>query len=259
MDRATATFVFDKWPDLLMIARHGYSHANQRKDEAKASGVEPSWTERERDQDSPLTVLGHKQAFDLGVMIGLGDERVPLTERVNDLPEVIVTSPYLRAKQTTNGIVSGIRSIHPTYNPRIVVEERVREIEFGIMDGIDRATFRKLFPSEADRRERDGKYYYRAPGGENRPDVRLRVHSVLDTLNRDYVGMKVLVVCHSVVVLAFRSLIERWEEDEYLQVDKEDDVKNCGLTIYDRVDNRKLRLREYNKVAPKLGAPKVEV
>ena len=227
-----------------MIARHGYSFANRRKDEAKAAGVEPSWTERERDQDSPLTDIGHQQAFDLGVMIGMSDD---------DLPEIIVTSPYLRAKQTTKGVVEGIKSVRnftSVYEPRIVVEERVREIEFGIMDGIDRATFRKLFPSETDRRERDGKYYYRPPGGENRPDVRLRVHSVVDTLNRDYVGQKVLIVCHSVVVLAFRSLIERWEEAEYLQVDKEDDVKNCGLTTYDRVDNRKLKLREYNKVAP---------
>jgi hypothetical protein len=55
-----------------------------------------------------------------------------------------------------------------------------------------------------------------------------------------------------VVVLAFRSLIERWEEDEYLQVDKEDDCKNCGLTVYDRVDNRKLKLRSYNLIAPSL-------
>ena len=82
--------------------------------------------------------------------------------------------------------------------------------------------------------------------------MRLRVHSVLDTLNRDYVGMKVLVVCHSVVVLAFRSLLERWEESEYLQVDREDDVKNCGLTIYRRYENRKLVMQNYNLVAPML-------
>jgi broad specificity phosphatase PhoE len=239
MDRATLQF--DKWPSILMLARHGYSKANQRKDEAKKAGVEPSWTEIERDQDSPLTDTGHQQAFELGLMVG----RIQ-----SDLPDVLIYSPYLRAKQTLQGVFRGIRVYHPTHDPRIVIEERVREIEFGIMDGIDRATFRRLFPSEADRRERDGKYYYRPPGGENRPDVRLRVHSVLDTLNRDYVGTKVLIVCHSVVVLAFRSLIERWEENEYLQVDREDDVKNCGLTIYDRVDNRKLKLREYNRVAP---------
>jgi len=239
MDRATLRF--DKWPSLLRIARHGYSTANKRKDDAKKAGQEPQWTEIERDQDCNLTSIGHQQAFDLGVGIALSGD---------PLPEVIVTSPYTRAKQTTDGLVRGIQSVYRDYSPLIVVEERVREIEFGIMDGIDRATFRKLFPSEADRRERDGKYYYRPPGGENRPDVRLRVHSVLDTLNRDYVGMNILIVCHSVVVLAFRSLIERWEEAEYLQVDKEDDVKNCGLTIYDRVDNRKLKLREYNRVAP---------
>jgi broad specificity phosphatase PhoE len=239
------TFQFgEKWPELLEIARHGWSRANKRKDEAKRLGLEPAWDDVERDQDTPLEPEGHQQAFELGVMIG---------SIVADIPEVLICSPYLRAKQTMYDIIRGIRVHNPTYNPRIVIEERIREIEFGIMDGIDRKRFRELFPSEAARRERDGKYYYRPPGGENRPDVRIRVHSVLDTLNRDYVGMKVLIICHSVVVLAFRSLIERWEEEQYLHVDAEDDVKNCGLTIYDRVDNRKLRLREYNKVAPKLG------
>jgi broad specificity phosphatase PhoE len=239
MDKATLHF--EKWPQLLRIARHGYTFANERKDKAKQAGQEPAWTEPERDQDTRLVPLGHEQAYDLGVMIGNSND---------PLPEVIITSPYLRAKQTTVNVVLGIQSVRPGYQPRIVVDERIREIEFGIMDGIDRKRFREMFPTEADRRERDGKYYYRPPGGENRPDVRLRVHSVLDTLNRDYVGMNVLIICHSVVVLAFRSLIERWEEDEYLKVDKEDDVKNCGLTTYDRVENRKLILREYNTVAP---------
>jgi broad specificity phosphatase PhoE len=238
----TNTFQFgEKWPALVRIARHGYTFANQRKDAAKQAGQEPAWDEVERDQDTKLVPLGHQQAYSLGVMLALSND---------PLPDVIIVSPYYRAKQTVVDVVLGIQSVRPDYQPRIVIEERIREIEFGIMDGIDRKTFRKLFPSEAARRERDGKYYYRPPGGENRPDVRLRVHSVLDTLNRDYVGMNVLIVCHSVVVLAFRSLLERWDEAEYLQVDKEDDVKNCGLTIYDRVENRKLRLREYNTVAP---------
>jgi broad specificity phosphatase PhoE len=217
-----------------MIVRHGESEANARKNAAKAAGQEPSWEGVIRDHDSPLTALGHRQAYNLGAHIG------PRTRL-----DHIITSPYVRAKQTTAEIIRGM-----AHEPETVIEERIREIEFGIMDGIDRTTFRKLFPSEADRRERDGKYYYRPPGGENRPDVRLRVHSVLDTLNRDYVGSKVLIVCHSVVVLAFRSLLERWQEAEYLKVDKEDDVLNCGLTIYQREDRRKLRLVEYNFIAP---------
>lgn len=243
MDKATLHF--EKWPQLLRIARHGYTFANERKDKAKQAGQEPQWTEPERDQDTRLVPLGHEQAYSLGVAIAKTQ-----IEGGDPLPDVIITSPYYRAKQTTVNVVLGIQSLIPSYQPKIVVEERIREIEFGIMDGIDRKKFRELFPSEADRRERDGKYWYRPPGGESRPDVRVRVHQVLDTLNRDYVGMNVLIICHSVVVLAFRSLIERWEEEEYLKVDKEDDCKNCGLTIYDRVENRKLILREYNTVAP---------
>jgi broad specificity phosphatase PhoE len=163
---------------------------------------------------------------------------------VFDPIEFVVTSPYTRAKQTVERIVCGLG-----YSPKIVVDERLREIDFGAMDGIDRQRFRELFPSEAERRERDGKYWYRPPGGENRPDVRMRVHSMLDTLNRDYVGRRVLISSHSVVVLAFRSLLERWGEVEYMQVDREDDVKNCGLCVYKRRDGRKLVLQEYNTVA----------
>lgn|SRR5208337_2079352 len=237
----------EKWPSELLLIRHGQSEANVRKDAAKAQGQEPSWAGITRDQDSPLTSLGYAQAYALGFHLGA---RYP---GPNELIDYIITSPYVRAKQTMDGILRGMSDAYPNMLlPQRVVEERIREIEFGIMDGIDRKRFRELFPSEADRRERDGKYYYRPPGGENRPDVRLRVHSVLDTLNRDYVGKRVLIVCHSVVVLAFRSLLERWEESEYLQVDKEDDVVNCGLTVYRREDGRRLKLQEYNFVSPVL-------
>jgi 2,3-bisphosphoglycerate-dependent phosphoglycerate mutase len=245
---AAATIHFEKWPELLLLARHGQSEANVRKDAAKKDGKEPSWTDVVRDQDSPLTKLGRQQAYELGRMIGK-EARWGTYVKI----DYILTSPFTRAKQTTECVLAGLvdAGVHST--PTVVIEERIREIEFGIMDGIDRKMFRKLFPSEATRRERDGKYYYRPPGGENRPDVRLRVHSVLDTLNRDYVGKRVLIICHSVVVLAFRSLLERWTEAEYLQVDKEDDVKNCGLTIYTRERKHKLRLEAYNLIAPKVN------
>ncbi len=233
-----------KWPKELLLVRHGESEANVRKFAAKAQGLEPSWTGVLRDQDSPLTELGNRQAYSLGCELGL---RYPIPSNFprDTYLQYIVTSPYTRAKQTAMQITQGLR-----YVPQIVVDERLREIDFGAMDGIDRKRFRELYPHEADRRERDGKYYYRPPGGENRPDVRDRIRLFLDTLNRDYVGTKTLVVCHSVIVLAFRSLLERWEEAEYLQVDKEDDVKNCGLTVYKRQDGRRLKLQEYNTVIP---------
>ncbi len=48
----------------------------------------------------------------------------------------------------------------------------------------------------------------------------------------DYRKKSVLVVCHSVVVLIFRRLLERWNEDEYLKIDREQDVENCSITAY---------------------------
>ena len=239
-----------KWPETLLLVRHGQSEANVRKDAAKAAGLEPSWTHDIRDMDTPLTnPVGQTQAFVLGMELA---RRYPPTETYRfhsvckgSMIQYIIRSPYLRTKQTTEHIIRGLG-----YTPKVVVEERIREIDFGSMDGITREQFRELYPNEGARRARDGKYWYRPPGGENRPDVRLRVHSFLDTLNRDYEGTKTLIVCHSVVVLAFRSLLERWEEAEYLQVDKEDDVQNCGLTVYKREDQRRLRLQEYNTMIP---------
>jgi len=242
----------NKWPNELLLIRHGESEANVRKNAAKARGEEPAWTGVIRDMDSPLTGLGLRQAYSLGLELRRRYPSLRPTSIIQSarggMLEYIITSPYLRSRQTTAEIIRGLE-----YSPKVVVDERLREIDFGIMDGIDRKRFRELFPSEADRRERDGKYWYRPPGGENRPDCRLRAHSVLDTLNRDYVDTKTLISCHSVIVLAFRSLLERWGEAEYMQVDKEDDVKNCGLTVYKRQNFRRLKLQEYNTVALPMG------
>jgi broad specificity phosphatase PhoE len=234
-----------KWPQELLIVRHGQSQANVRKDEARAAraageGTPPSaWAyEHERDMDTPLTDLGRRQALALGMELG---RRYPTTKPL----DYIVMSPYVRTRQTTELVIEGMG-----YSPTVAVEERIREIEFGLMDGLSREGVRLKYPDEAIRRDRDGKYWYRPPGGESRPDVRLRVHSFLDTLNRDYLDTRTLIVCHSVVVLAFRSLLERWDEEQYMKADQEDDCKNCGLATYVRRDGRRLVLHEYNTVIP---------
>jgi len=69
-------------------------------------------------------------------------------------------------------------------------------------------------------------------------------------MTRDYRKMSVLVVCHSVVVLVFRRLLERWTEDEYLKIDRTQDVENCSITAY-RYDAKmgKLLLDCYNEVS----------
>jgi len=224
---------FQKWPDLLVIVRHGQSERNVAKEQAKASGAETTWGGNLRDLDTPLTPLGVQQAIQTGRFL-----------RGRASFDVIFSSPYMRTLQTSQHIAE---EFNPA--PRIMLEERVREIEFGILDGLTHHGVKERYPQEWARREREGKYWYRPPGGESRPDVALRVHSFLGALTRDYRQKKVLVVCHSVVVLIFRRLLERWDEAKYLEVDHEEDVLNCGITTY-RYDAaaHRLELDGYNSV-----------
>jgi broad specificity phosphatase PhoE len=43
----------------------------------------------------------------------------------------------------------------------------------------------------------------------------------------------VLVVCHQVVVLCFRYILEELDESEILRIDREAEILNCGICAYD--------------------------
>ena len=75
-----------------------------------------------------------------------------------------------------------------------------------------------------------------------------------------YPGRRVLVVCHQVIVLCLRYLIEQLTEEELLAIDAAADVANCSVTEYRRTDDSGgggLVLLAYNVVAPleQDGAP----
>ncbi len=226
-----------KWMDHLVIVRHGESQRNVGKNLAMAAG-ELEYGGGVRDMDVTLTALGKKQCEATGNY---------LAEKFRF--DRIFVSPYMRTVQTAEILMK-----HFDSSPRLTVEDRIREKEFGILDGLTKAGITKKYPEEWKRRERDGKYYYRPPGGESYPDVALRIHSFLGTMSRDCRKQTVLVVCHSVVVLAFRRLLERLTEKELLTIDRdpEQDVCNCSVTWYqfDPASGEKGRmiLKEFNGV-----------
>jgi broad specificity phosphatase PhoE len=207
-----------KWPRRLVIVRHAESEANLRR----------LYLEREasqdmelglgmRDADVPLTEHGRKQAEATGRALNADD---PFA--------VVYVSPYRRTQETAERLVSQLAA-----RPRPVLEERLREKEYGIFEGLTKHGCQVRYPDEWARRTRIGKYYYRPPGGESFPDVNLRVHSFLGTLIREHAGEHVLVVTHSVVVLSFRRLLERMEEQEVLALDQQDEVKNAAALVYE--------------------------
>jgi broad specificity phosphatase PhoE len=162
--------------------------------------------------------------------------------------------------RTTAAIVEaqgGLRARLDTF----VVDERLREKEFGILDRMTRKGIEAHHPEQAEFRRLLGKFYHRPPGGESWCDVILRLRSALDTISLHHGGCRVLIVGHQVVVLCMRYLLENMTEEQILAVDREADVANCAVTEY-RFDPEAgtdggLVLAAYNFVAPleEAGAP----
>jgi broad specificity phosphatase PhoE len=232
-----------KWPDTLWIVRHGESAANVARGYAYANGL-PMIDVSVRDMDVPLSDRGERQAEALGHWFG----QLPAEEQ----PSVVLCSTYTRARSTAEIVCE--RAGLSRDNLTFVVDERLREREFGIFDRLTNVGIEQRFPEQAALKHFLGKFYHRPPGGESWSDVILRLRSVIDTITREYRGERVMIVCHSVVVLCFRYLLERMTEEQILEVDRGEEVANCSVTQYafDPTLGRegKLVLRHYNFVAP---------
>ena len=210
------------WPDRLWLVRHGQSQGNVARDEADAAGHHEIGIDM-RDVDVPLSDLGFRQAEAAGRWFAA----LPADQR----PEVILSSPYIRARQTAEAICkAGGLAGGPA---RTIIDERLREREFGIFDRLTTLGIRDKFPEEADHRSRLGKFYHRPPGGESWADVILRLRSALNTINLHYCNRRVLIVCHQVVVLCMRYILEELDEAQILGIDKQADVLNCGICAFE--------------------------
>lgn len=233
------------WPKTLWIVRHGESAGNVARDAANASGLEIIDIDV-RDVDVPLSPLGERQAAALGKWFGEmpGDEK----------PNVVLSSPYKRALRTAELIREhgGLEPLDPV-NP-VIVDERLREKEFGVLDRLTKRGIQSMHPDQAEFRRMMGKFYHRPPGGESWTDVILRLRSGLEMISREFCDDRVLVVAHSVVVLCLRYIIEHMTEEQILTIDREHEIANCSVTRYDNdttgTKHGRLVLTEFNFVAP---------
>lgn len=238
------------WPDLLYIVRHGESAGNIARDAALEAGHHTIDIDV-RDVDVPLSELGERQAIALGRWLSA----LPPESR----PNIVLTSPYLRARHTAGLIVKTAGMREDTYS--LIVDERFREKEFGVLDRLTAAGIRNQFPDQAEFRRLLGKFYHRPPGGESWCDVILRLRSATEMISREYSGERVLIIGHAVVVLCLRYILEHLTESELLAIDKQAEIANCSVTLYEHDQNLgprgNLRLKLFNFVAPleEGGAP----
>ena len=231
------------WPSQLWIVRHGQSAGNVARDAAESGGlavIELAW----RDIDVPLSDLGVQQS------IAVGDWFASLPP--HDQPEVVICSPYERARQTAQLVADRARFAKATATLRL--DERLREKEFGILDRLTKFGIQQKHPDLHTQRMHVGKFYFRPPGGESWCDVILRLRSLIEMITREYSDRRVLVVAHQVIVNCMRYLLEHLDEQQILEIDRQGDVPNCAITSYHAVRSRDdadaLQLDLVNFLAP---------
>jgi broad specificity phosphatase PhoE len=201
----------------LWLVRHGESVGNVAATRAEQEGRDAIPLDI-RDADVPLSDTGMEQAAALGEW---------LTGHRTEI-DVYWVSPYLRARQTL-AIALGEDSPRPA----IIVDERLRDRELGILDLLTSTGVARLHPDEAARRRHLGKFYHRPPGGESWADVALRLRSFLRDVS-DAEGPTALVVAHDAVVMLFLYLMLPMEESELLEFAATRTVLNASVTHVSR-------------------------
>lgn len=231
--------------------RHGESAGNVAAESARLTG-NTHVNIADRDADVALSERGIDQSRALGRWFA----QYPPQQR----PQIVLCSPYLRAHRTAD-LIRESGGLAPRAS-KTVVDERLREREFGILDRLTKAGVQQLYPQQAEFRAKLGKFYHRPPGGESWCDVILRLRSALDTLSLHYSGRRVLIVTHEVVVMCLRYLLEDLDEAAVLGIDRQGDITNCGVTEYAYDPQHgpfggALVLQRYNFTAPleSEGAP----
>ncbi|MBI2064423.1 MAG: histidine phosphatase family protein [Candidatus Yanofskybacteria bacterium] len=242
-----------KWPNTVSFIRHGesaynllrqnkhknplYQEFTERFDKEFAKAEDHSWVSPElkgmaqelfadlkldvSDYGTSLTETGREQAEKTGRR---------LLELIPVVPDVIFVSPYLRTRQTLEGLMRGCPALKEV---KIVSEERIREQEHGLSTVYnDWRVYLALNPVQGLLFKLEGDYEYRFLNGENKADVRDRARSFLATLVREYSGKNALIVSHHLTLLAMRSNLERWDREQFIQANEEDRPINCGVTIY---------------------------
>jgi broad specificity phosphatase PhoE len=220
--------VFADVPASLTLVRHGESQGNVADARARAARSDRLDLDV-RDADVELSDNGVRQADALGAWFR------SLTQ--DERPTLVISSPFRRALRTAQRTVG-------ESDVDIVVDERLRERDLGVFDGLTGHGIRDRYAEEAERRDRIGKFYYRPPQGESWAEVVLRIRSLLTDLRTGHEGARIWMFSHQAVIMSFRYVLESIPEQDLLALDRRVTVGNGSVTTYCR-EGRHLELAAF--------------
>lgn len=209
-------------PASITLVRHGESVGNLADTTAREAGAERLDLDS-RDADVELSDTGAEQAEAVGRWVTGAPE--------DWRPTLVLSSPYRRAADTARRATEPLE-LSATF------DERLRERDLGVFDGLTGRGIRARYPEEAERRSRLGKFYYQPPSGESWADVALRVRSFLTDLRHGYDGERVWVFTHQAVIMAFRYVLEGIDEPRLLEIDRQVQIPNASFTRFLRAGER---------------------
>lgn len=251
-----------KWPEWIMFIRHDVSSYNMLKTIKKKDKLYSEFLNEIKINPASEKAKTLAKIIANKYCLSVSDCNTPLADNGKiakavgkklknkfDTPDVIFVSPYLRTKETLKNITKNWPALKKV---KVIEDERIREQEHGLVTIYnDRHVFDVLFPEQKKLYDKEGRYWYRFPQGENVPDVRLRNRSWLSSLVRDFSNKKILVVTHGLNIIATRANLERFGADDFIKIDKNDTPINCGVTLYKGNINKgkegHLELKYYNK------------
>jgi len=194
-------------PRRLIFIRHGESEAN----------VDRKITETVPDHMLHLTAVGRQQSLDAGVR---------LRELVGEETVKFAVSPYIRTRETLNGIM------HAWGGAKAKVREdvRLREQEYGNYDSPE---IRELHKEK----QEFGAFYYRFPNGESPADCYDRASMFFESMYRNWLDNEhdnQVVVSHGMMIVVtimrlFHMKIEHFDSFESL--------RNCEFVVLERPHN----------------------
>ena len=186
----TTRLKISRRPRRIILIRHGQSVGN---DDKSVYAHIP-------DNRIPLTQLGMQQAED-------GGDK--LKRLVQDESVLFYVSPFLRSKQTFDGIVRSF----PREQYRVREDPRIREQEWGNLQ--DPTSMERILAE----RSHVGRFYYRFSDGESGADVFDRVSSFMESLFRELMqdspAQNVVLISHGLFIRLFLMRFFRWTVDQY--------------------------------------------
>ncbi|MEK7642252.1 MAG: histidine phosphatase family protein [Patescibacteria group bacterium] len=171
-------------------------------------------------------------------------------------PLFIMCSTAVRTKVVANKFAAtfGILGL------QVIEDSRLNEKWDGILHSLSKEEIEAKYPEQIDLRKKYGWYHYKPFGGENGPDVEVRIKSLLQDITSVpmHIGKTIVLCSHGNWQLLFEKIALGQSAKEVEEARENNPIPNCAISIYDffphaRLDSF-LRTTEINRYAPWLNA-----